>query len=427
MIDESGNSMRYINKVDLLIIARNMSLLMIGIGLLCLVPIIVDLIFLEFNAISYLIPALISIFLGVIFAKAFGKYGDKRVRLKHTMMISSLSWLWACIVCASILYLVTGTGIIDCAFECMSALTGSGITIYADVEALPYSILFFRAFQQWIGGLGVVLIIISFVAKPGSASHKLYVSEAREDRIKPSTKATLKNTIIIYFIYTALGIALYILAGMPIFDAVCNTFSIISTGGMSIKNANIGFYQNDIIYFITMVLMVLGATSFLAHFYIIKTRGRSLIHDSQFQVMICLIAVTSMLIYFASNILPMDVLFTVVSAITTTGASIESSTVMGAWRKLDDKVATQSGNYITLYCLCIIFTWAAFCLYCHDPFNSLFFSMSMQGNIGLEIGQLSQTMEWPLKIIGMFNMWSGRLEIYPLLITFRAFFEIFKR
>ena len=95
--------------------------------------------------------------------------------------------------------------------------------------------------------------------------------------------------------------------------------------------------------------------------------------------------------------------------------------------KLDDKVATQSGNYITLYCLCIIFTWAAFCLYCHDPFNSLFFSMSMQGNIGLEIGQLSQTMEWPLKIIGMFNMWSGRLEIYPLLITFRAFFEIFKR
>ena len=485
MIDESGNSMRYINKVDLLIIARNMSLLMIGIGLLCLVPIIVDLIFLEFNAISYLIPALISIFLGVIFAKAFGKYGDKRVRLKHTMMISSLSWLWACIVCASILYLVTGTGIIDCAFECMSALTGSGITIYADVEALPYSILFFRAFQQWIGGLGVVLIIISFVAKPGSASHKLYVSEAREDRIKPSTKATLKNTIIIYFIYTALGIALYILAGMPIFDAVCNTFSIISTGGMSIKNANIGFYQNDIIYFITMVLMVLGATSFLAHFYIIKTRGRSLIHDSQFQVMICLIAVTSMLIYFASNILPMDVLFTVVSAITTTGASIESSTVMGAWPsfvifiimmlmliggstgstvgaiklnrvisfsrgiyrnlrqiisprgavipnpkskgKLDDKVATQSGNYITLYCLCIIFTWAAFCLYCHDPFNSLFFSMSMQGNIGLEIGQLSQTIEWPLKIIGMFNMWSGRLEIYPLLITFRAFFEIFKR
>jgi trk system potassium uptake protein TrkH len=51
----------------------------------------------------------------------------------------------------------------------------------------------------------------------------------------------------------------------------------------------------------------------------------------------------------------------------------------------------------------------------------------MQGNIGLEIGQLSQTIEWPLKIAGMLNMWTGRLEIYPVLITFRAIFEVFKR
>lgn len=52
--------------------------------------------------------------------------------------------------------------------------------------------------------------------------------------------------------------------------------------------------------------------------------------------------------------------------------------------------------------------------------------MSMQGNVGLEIGQMSQTMEWPLKIAGIFNMWIGRLEIYPVLITLRAFFEVFK-
>ena len=53
--------------------------------------------------------------------------------------------------------------------------------------------------------------------------------------------------------------------------------------------------------------------------------------------------------------------------------------------------------------------------------------MSMQGNVGLEIGQLSQTIELPLKVIGMFNMWTGRLEIYPVLITLRALFEVFKR
>ena len=173
-------------------------------------------------------------------------------------------------------------------------------------------------------------MILSFL-KPGSSAYTLYQSEAREDQIKPSVKATLKMTLEIYAIYTILGIVLYVLAGMPLFDSVCNTFCIISTGGMSVKNANIGFYNSELIYFITIILMILGATSFVVHHKIIKTRGKSLIQDIQFKVMISLIAVSTLLIYFVSKIVPMDILFTVVSAITTTGASIQSSTVMGGW------------------------------------------------------------------------------------------------
>lgn len=476
--------MRYINRHDLLIIARNIGIIMVGIGMMCLIPIAVDLIYLEFNFLYYLIPAFLSIGIGLALIKALDKYSIDKIRLKHAMVVSSLSWLWAGILCGMILYFVTDISIVDSIFESMSALTGSGITIYGDVEVLPQSILFFRAFQQWIGGLGVVLMIISVLAKPGSISAKLYQSEAREERIKPSTKATVKQIIKIYLVYTLFGIILYVLAGMPVFDSVCNTFCIISTGGMSIKNANIGFYQNDVIYFITIILMILGATSFLVHFRIIKTRGKSFIRDLQFKTMISLIAVSSILIYFISNILPMDIVFVVVSAVTTTGASIQSSTVMGSWhpfvifiimmlmliggstgstvgaiklmriitffkgiyknsreiwsprgsvvsmqmdnRELKEKISAQSGNYIALYLILILITWALLCLYGHDPLNSLFFSMSMQGNVGLEIGSMSQTIEMPLKIIGIFNMWAGRLEIYPLLITLRAFFELFK-
>ena len=476
--------MRYINRHDLLIIARNIGIIMVGIGMMCLIPIAVDLIYLEFNFLYYLIPAFLSIGIGMALIKVLDKYSIDKIRLKHAMIVSSLSWLWAGILCGMILYFVTDISIVDSIFESMSALTGSGITIYGDVEVLPQSILFFRAFQQWIGGLGVVLMIISVLAKPGSISAKLYQSEAREERIKPSTKATVKQIIKIYLVYTLFGIILYVLAGMPVFDSVCNTFCIISTGGMSIKNANIGFYQNDVIYFITIILMILGATSFLVHFRIIKTRGKSFIRDLQFKTMISLIAVSSILIYFISNILPMDIVFVVVSAVTTTGASIQSSTVMGSWhpfvifiimmlmliggstgstvgaiklmriitffkgiyknsreiwsprgsvvsmqmdnRELKEKISAQSGNYIALYLILILITWSLLCLYGHDPLNSLFFSMSMQGNVGLEIGSMSQTIEMPLKIIGIFNMWAGRLEIYPLLITLRAFFELFK-
>jgi len=462
-----------------------MGRLMVGIGVLCLIPIIVDLIYMEFNAPYYIMPSLMSIVLGLICIMLLEGHGIKKMRLKHAMIVSTFSWLWAGFVCGLILYFITGIGFIDALFESVSALTGSGITIYPDVECLPHSVLFFRGFQQWIGGLGIIILILSVLTRPGATSSKLYRAEAREDRIRPSTKTTIEQTIKIYSIYTVLGVVLYCFAGMPLFDSVCNTFSIISTGGMSIKNANMGYYQSDIIYFITIILMILGATSFLVHYHIIKTRGKSIIRDMQFKVMIYLITAASLLIYFTSYIIPIDNLFVVVSAITTTGASIQSSTVMGGWppftifilmmlmliggtngstvgaiklmriiaffkgiyrnlreiwspigsvvpvnhvgKKFSEEVVEQSGNYITIYLLFILITWSLLCLYGHETFDSLFFAMSMQGNVGLEIGQISQTLEWPLKVVGIFNMLTGRLEIYPVLITLRAFFEIFKR
>ena len=476
--------MRYINKQDLLIIARNFGITMIGIGAMCLVPIIIDFIYQECNAVYYLVLGLLSIYLGLICLRTLDQYEIGRMRLKHGMIISTLSWLWACIVCGLILYFATDITIIDGAFESMSALTGSGITIYSDVEILPHSILFFRALQQWVGGLGIIVMILSFL-KPGSSTYTLYLSEAREEQSKPSVKTTLNRTLIIYLSYTILGILLYVIAGMPLFDSICNTFCIISTGGMSVKNANIGFYNNELIYFITIFLMILGATSFVIHYKAIKYTKKHLIDDVQFRVMIYLIAVSTLLIYLTSKIVPMDILFTVVSAITTTGASIQSSTVMGGWPpfsifiimilmliggstgstvgaiklmrvilwvkgiiknlveilspegrivplkingdKISEKAVAASGNYITLYFLLISFTWALLCLYGHNPFDSLFFTMSMQGNIGLEIGQMSQTLEPAMEVIGMFNMWTGRLEIYPVLISLRAIFEIFRR
>ena len=477
--------MRYINKTDLLIVVRNSGMIMMGIGVLCLIPIIVDLIYLEFNFIGFIIPSLISVGTGYACIKLLDSYSLRHMRLKHGMMISALAWLWASIMGGLAMVLVSDVSIISGVFESMSALTGSGVTMYQNVEILPHSILFFRALEQWIGGLGIIVMIIAILTRPGTSSAKLYQSEAREERLKPSIKATLKHTIKIYLIYTTAGIILYILAGMPIFDSICNTFTIISTGGMSIKNANIGFYHSNVIYFITIILMILGATSFLVHYKVIKTRGKSLINDLQFKVMISVIAIVTLILYFVSNIVPMDLLFTVVSSITTTGASVSSVEVITGWpsfvlicimglmlvggssgstvgaiklsrviiffkgiykhireilspegrvvpikisnTKISEKAVGDSGNYITMYMICILITWSLFCLYGHDPFKSLFDTISIQGNVGLSLGEINFSLEDPLKIISIFNMWTGRLEIYPVLITLRSVFEIFKR
>ena len=477
--------MRYITKTDLLIVAKNSGLIMIGIGMMCLIPLIFDLVYFEFDIISFVIPAAISILLGLFFIKYFEKSTHKKMRLKHGMIISSFAWLWASIIGGVVFMLATHMPPVDAVFESMSALTGTGITMFEDVEILPHSILFFRALEQWVGGLGVVVMVIGILTKPGSVSSKLYHSEARDERIKPSVKTTLEKTLEIYLIYTAVGIVLYLLAGMPLFDSICNTFHIISTGGMGIKNANMGYYHDDLIYFISIVLMILGATSFLVHYKVIKTRGKSLIEDLQFKIIICVIAFVTLILYFVSNIVPMDLLFTVVSAMTTTGASVESPITMAGWPSfviiclmclmltggsngstvgaiklvrmitffkgiyrhireilspegrvvpvklhghvIPDKAISQSGNFITLYMMFIMFTWALFCLYGYDPFRSLFAAMTLQGNNGLELGIINHTLNPVLKVVSMFDMWTGRLEIYPVLITLRAFFEIFKR
>lgn len=476
--------MRYITKTDLKIVAKNSGYLMIGIGIMCLFPLIMDIIYFEFDILSFVIPGAISILLGIAFMKYFDDSG-KKIRLKHGMMISSFAWFWAGLIGGLVFMLATHIPLVDGVFESVSALTGTGITIFQDVEILPHSILFFRALEQWIGGLGVVVMVIGVLTKPGSVSSKLYQSEARDERIKPSVKATLEKTMEIYTIYTVLGVILYLLAGMPLFDSVCNTFTIISTGGMSIKNANMGFYQSNIIYFITIILMILGATSFLVHYKVIKTKGKSLIEDLQFKIIICVIAFVTVMLYFVSNIVPMELLFAVVSAITTTGASVAPIQVMAGWpsfviiclmclmltggsngstvgaiklvrmitffkgiyrhvreilspegrvvpvklngRKIPEKAISQAGNYITLYMMFIMFTWALFCLYGYDPFKSLFTAMSLQGNNGLDLGIITHNIPPALKIVSMFDMWTGRLEIYPVLITLRAFFEVFKR
>lgn len=477
--------MRYITKSDLIIVALNSGNIMIGIGIMCLIPLIFDLIYFEFDVISFVIPSAISILIGLFFRIYLKDYETKKIRLKHGMILSSVAWLWAGIIGGAVIMLSTNIPPVDAIFESMSALTGTGATIFNNVEILPHSILFFRAFEQWIGGLGVVVMVIGVLAKPGTVTSKLYQSEARDERIKPSIKTTLEKTLIIYVIYTVFGIALYALAGMPLFDSLCNTFCIISTGGMSVKNANMGFYNDDLIYFISIVLMILGATSFLVHYNVIKSKGKSLLEDLQFKIIITVIATVTLMLYLLTKIVPIELLFAVVSSLTTTGASITPTSTMASWppfviicmmclmltggsngstvgaiklvrmitffkgiyrhvreilspegrvvpvklhgRKIPENAIAQSGNFITLYMMFIMFTWALFCLYGNDPFRSLFSAISLQGNNGLDLGIINSSLNPVLKVASIFNMWTGRLEIYPVLITLRAFFEIFKR
>ena len=468
---------KYITKADMLIVLHYIGYIMQGLGVVLLAPILVALIYREYiNVAAFLIPCFISFALGTIFTKKLKHY--QKLRLKHGMLISSFAWLWASLIGATIMAISLNIPFVDALFENMSAWTGSGMTFFVNVEILPKSILFLRSLEQWIGGLGIVIIFIGILIRAGTAASRLYKSEAREEKIKPNITNTLRKALEIYLIYTAAGILLFILAGLPIFDAINLTFTSISTGGMSIKNANVGFYQDSLVYIITMVLMILGATSFSVHYNIVKTKGKSVYRDVQFQLMIVLIAIASVFILVTNKMVPIEELFTIVSAITTTGANVVPPYELATWsgssliilmvlmliggssgstsgglkliriftvmkgmnltvtnlvspegrvvstriggKKINEREIKEASAYIAIFFIFLMFGWIVMTLYGYDPFTALFDIISLQTNNGLSTGIVFGGLPIPVKLTLIFLMWIGRLEIIPVLVLFRT-------
>ncbi|HHW04859.1 MAG TPA: TrkH family potassium uptake protein [Methanothermobacter sp.] len=479
--------MRYVRRRDFLIVGKFLGTIMQGVGLIVLLPIIVALIYNEGHYPSFIIPSLLSMVTGTIIIRILKGYpvsGDM-IKLKHGMMVASLGWLWATFIGALILMLYLNIDFVNAAFENMSGWTTTGLSIFSDVESLPKSILFLRSLEQWVGGLGVIIIFIGVLIKPGTAASRLYKSEARDERIKPSIVNTVKTMWWIYLTYTIMGIALYCVSGMPLFDAINHTFAALSTGGFSTKNLNIGYYQNNIIYIISMLLMILGGTNFIVHYQLLKGNIKNALKDVQLQTTIAFLILFSILVLFLGRLATMEGIFHVVSALSTTGFSINPLDAMIAWpayvkliltvcmiigmaagstgggvkllriitmikgvyweiirilapegsvipRRISDKSIgdleiKEAGSYLNLYFIFIFISWSILLLYGYEPLNSLFEVASAQSNVGLSLGITSFTLPAIPKIALIFNMWIGRLEIIPILVLIRGIIEVFKR
>ncbi len=473
----------YLGKKDLLLIANPLGIIMQGIGFVVLLPLIIALIYNEPNYIEFIVFGAFSIGLGFILRRLPSDYN--RLKLKHGMIIASLAWLWAALIGSFCLIYGTNIDFLNAYFESMSAWSGSGLTIYPDVEILPKSILFLRSLEQWVGGLGVVIVVIGVLIRPGTAAARLYKSEAREEKIKPSIASTVKTIWWIYLLYTIIGIVLYVLAGMNLFDAINNTFTNLSTGGMSIKNDNIGAYNSTAIYIITMVLMIIGGTSFLVHYKALKGRVIDVLRDIQFQAMIIIISVFYILLIVNANFTSMDSVFFVISALSCTGSNIQPISAMINWsdyakviilvsmiigmsagsttgaiklirivtlfkgiyweikrilspqgsiiprkisgKPVEDVEIREAGSYTFIYLFFIFISWLVLMQYGYGGINSLFEVASAQGNVGLSMGIVSYNMPDLAQIFLIFNMWIGRIEIIPALVLFKGLWDVLKR
>ncbi|QFU84216.1 TrkH family potassium uptake protein [Natronorubrum aibiense] len=166
-------------------------------------------------------------------------------------------------------------------FESISGFTSTGLTMATVEEELPRSLHWWRSFIEWIGGVGVIVLTVAILARPGSGSLTLYESEARSEKIHPSVVSTVTEIWKIYLGITLSAILLFVVAGMPLWDAINHAMTAISTGGFSVHADSIGHYGSPLIEYAVIPVMVAGSIAFPIHYLILKGEVRNFYADIQ--------------------------------------------------------------------------------------------------------------------------------------------------
>ncbi len=183
----------------------------------------------------------------------------------------TISWIVFSLL-GTLPYLFSGTipSFINAFFESTSGFTTTGSSILTDVEALPYSILFWRSLTHWIGGIGIIVLVIIILPSLRVTGYQLFSLESSlREKIHPKTKAIGFRILFIYLGLTLAETILLSLGDMKLFDSICHSFGTIATGGFSTKNTSLMLYSPYTQY-VVMIFMMLAGTSQVIYYYLIK-------------------------------------------------------------------------------------------------------------------------------------------------------------
>ena len=422
---------------------------------------------------EFLVAALLS-GLSVV-ALVFGRWGrallPKDLRIREAFVVTALAYpLFA--LAGAIAFLPVAP-FIDGFFESMSGFTTTGLTV-VDVRALPRSLRFFRAYMQWIGGAGIVILSVAVwnATRPAGFRFRIYGSAPEDERVAGSVHANARQLVAIYGLLTAVVCVAFLIVGMSIEDAVLHGLATISTGGFSPHAASIGHYaSNPAVLTVTMVGMLLGATSF-SNYQRLARRAQGGKHhrDPQVYALACVVLVGASLL-FALEGHPWHAVFDTVSAVTTTGFSLDQPTNWSPTRKLfatlwmvigGSSGSTAGGlklmrlivllklaqwtirrsllppeaqvplkyagtvidteplrhllGFMVAYLLLLLAGGTALVLAGFAPQDALFESASAIGTVGLSSGITDADLPTWTKLVLSLEMWAGRLEVLPVLV-----------
>ncbi|MCF6322441.1 MAG: TrkH family potassium uptake protein [Rhizobiaceae bacterium] len=182
----------------------------------------------------------------------------------------------------------------DAFFESMSGLTTTGSTVITGLDNAPPGILLWRGIQQWLGGLGIIVMAVAVLPMLQIGGMQLFKIEAFDAAEKIMPRATqISGSITIAFVFfTALCVFAYLAAGMALDDAVIHAMTTVSTGGFSTKDASLGFYDSDMIDAIAVLFMIIGSIPFILYVKAVRDNNASpLWKDSQVRVFLSVLGV----------------------------------------------------------------------------------------------------------------------------------------
>ena len=289
----------------------------------------ISIIFHDGTFIPLLESSVITFLLGVAFFLITKSKLPLKPSIKESFLIVTLSWLLISVF-GTLPYILSNTitNFPDAFFETVSGFTTTGSSVISDIESLPKAILFWRSETHWIGGMGIIALVVFVLPSLKVSGNQLFSAEGSffsVEKIRPRFIDVVKRLWAIYIILTVAETVLLILADMNWFDAICHSFATIATGGFSTQNTSVANYSASIQYII-ILFMFLSGMNFVLHYLFIHCRFKKVFQNEELKVYFMIILITTVIItYFNLPIYKSieksfrNSLFQIVSIITATG------------------------------------------------------------------------------------------------------------
>ncbi len=269
-------------------------------ALLLLLPAICSLIYKESSVYAFLVAIAVAAVLGIILS-LIGKTKNRAIFAKEGFVIVALAWILLSAVGALPFFISREIpSYVDAFFETVSGLTTTGASIMPDIEASTKGILFWRSFTHWIGGMGVLVLLMAIF--PTDTGRSMHIMRAEMPgpiigKLVPKIKTTARVLYLIYIALTLTQIVLLLFGGMPLYESIVYSMGTAGTGGFGVDADSITGYSPYLQWVIT-VFMILFGVNFNLYYLALTRKFRSALKSEELWTYIGIVILSTAIIAF---------------------------------------------------------------------------------------------------------------------------------